>query len=50
MGQPALRDHPTRYLFIQTTAIPALLAAGVKQSDIDLMTRDVPRRFLTGEE
>ena len=49
-GQPALRDHPTRYLFIQTTAIPALLAAGVKQSDVDLMTRDVPRRFLTGEE
>jgi phosphotriesterase-related protein len=39
----------TRYLFVSTVALPALLAAGVSQSDIDLMMRDAPRRFLTGE-
>jgi phosphotriesterase-related protein len=43
------RDHPTRYLFLTTTAIPALIADGVPQATIDLMMRDVPRRFLTGE-
>ena len=38
------------YLFISNTAIPALLDAGVEQETIDLMTREVPRRFLSGEE
>jgi phosphotriesterase-related protein len=38
----------TRYLFLSTVAIPALLADGVKQETIDLMMREVPRRFLTG--
>ncbi len=43
------REHPTRYLFLTTTAIPALVADGVPEATIDLMMRDVPRRFLTGE-
>ena len=42
-------DEPTRYLFVTTTALPALRRAGVPQETIDLMMRDVPRRFLTGE-
>lgn len=40
---------PTRYLFCTTVAAPALVAQGVPQSTIDLMFRDVPRRFLTGQ-
>ncbi len=44
-----LRDHPTRYLFLTTTAIPALLADGVSQATIDQMMRTVPRQFLSGE-
>jgi len=38
----------TRYLFCTTVAAPALVAQGVSQETIDLMFRDVPRRFLTG--
>ena len=41
--------NPTRYLFVSTVAIPALLDAGVEQSTIDTMMREVPRRFLSGE-
>ena len=41
--------NPTRYLFVSTVAIPALLETGVEQSMIDTMMRDVPRRFLTGQ-
>lgn len=37
------------YLFLSKTAIPALIADGVAQADIDLMMRDAPRRFLSGE-
>jgi predicted metal-dependent phosphotriesterase family hydrolase len=44
-----LTDEPTRYLFVTTTALPALRRDGVAQETIDLMMRDVPRRFLTGE-
>jgi len=44
------RNGPTRYLFLNTVAIPALRKAGVSQKTIDLMQRDVPRRFLTGEK
>ncbi|MHB8376697.1 MAG: phosphotriesterase family protein [Dehalococcoidia bacterium] len=40
---------PTRYLFVTTTAVPALRADGVAQETIDLMMREAPRRFLTGE-
>ena len=43
-------DGPTRYLFVSSVAVPALLAAGVAQETIDTMMRDVPRRFLTGVE
>ena len=38
----------TRYLFLSTVAIPALLADGVVPETIDLMMREVPRRFLAG--
>jgi phosphotriesterase-related protein len=47
-GAPA-GTEPTRYLFVTTTAIPALMEVGVPQPAIDLMMRDVPRRFLSGE-
>ena len=40
---------PTRYLFVSNVAIPALMAQGVDQATIDLMMREVPRRFLAGE-
>ena len=39
---------PTRYLFLATVALPALREAGVDAETIDLMMREVPRRFLTG--
>ncbi|MDP9236779.1 MAG: phosphotriesterase-related protein [Chloroflexota bacterium] len=42
-------DEPTGYLFVTTTAVPALIRDGVPQQTIDLMMHDVPRRFLTGE-
>lgn len=49
-GQPpAAPSGPTRYLFVTTVAAPALVAGGVPQTTIDMMFRDVPRWFLTGE-
>jgi len=39
---------PTRYLFVTTVALPALRAEGVPEETIDLMMREVPRRFLAG--
>jgi len=52
---PVLAGHeatapgePTRYLFVSNVAVPALRAAGVRQDAIDMMLREVPRRFLTG--
>jgi len=45
----ASTDEATRYLFVTTTALPALKSHGVAQETIDLMMRDVPRRFLSGE-
>jgi phosphotriesterase-related protein len=44
-GTPA---ETTRYLFLSTVALPALRAEGVSAETIDLMMREVPRRFLTG--
>jgi len=38
----------TRYLFLSTVALPALQVDGVSAETIDLMMREVPRRFLTG--
>lgn len=42
------RDHPTRYLFLHRVAIPALIDEGVDPDVVELMVREVPRRFLTG--
>jgi len=42
-------ESPTRYLFLSTVAIPALISSGVPQETVHLMMREVPRRFLTGE-
>ena len=39
---------PTRYLHLSNVAIPGLRELGVDQETIDLMTKEVPRRFLTG--
>jgi phosphotriesterase-related protein len=41
--------NPDGMLHLTRTALPALLASGVSQPDIDTMMRDVPRRFLAGE-
>jgi phosphotriesterase-related protein len=38
----------TRYLFLSKVALPALMEDGVSQETIDLMMREVPRRFLAG--
>lgn len=49
VGSPGLpRDHPTRYLFLHRVAIPALIEEGVDPDVVELMVREVPRRFLTG--
>ena len=48
-GESPPEPSPTRYLHVPTVAIPALLEAGVSEADVNLMTRTVPRRFLTGE-
>jgi predicted metal-dependent phosphotriesterase family hydrolase len=31
-------------------AVPALLKAGVSQEQVDMLLRETPRRFLTGEK
>ena len=41
--------EPTRYLFVTTVAVPALIADGVAQETVDVMMREVPRRFLSGQ-
>ncbi len=46
-GSPPRR---TGYLFLSTVALPALRDDGVSPQTIDLMMREVPRRFLTGAE
>ncbi len=51
VGETELPPDPTGpqgYTFLSTTAIPAMLADGVPQETIDLMTIEVPRRFLSG--
>jgi phosphotriesterase-related protein len=47
--RPRTDGEVTRYLFLATTALPALRQDGVPEETIDLMMREVPRRFLTGE-
>ena len=44
--QPFQVQH---YLFLTKTAIPGLRADGVPEETIDLMLREVPRRFLSGD-
>jgi phosphotriesterase-related protein len=39
----------TRYLYLSTVALPALRDDGVSSDTIDLIMREAPRRFLTGE-
>ncbi|HEV8574420.1 MAG TPA: phosphotriesterase-related protein [Dehalococcoidia bacterium] len=46
-GEATIADT-TRYLFLSTVALPALKQGGVSSETIDLMMREVPRRFLTG--
>jgi predicted metal-dependent phosphotriesterase family hydrolase len=41
-------DERPNYLHIWTTILPALLAAGVTQDQIDEMTTANPRRFFEG--
>ena len=48
-GTPAPTERgSTRYLFVSTVALPALIAQGVDEATVDLMMREVPRRFLAG--
>jgi phosphotriesterase-related protein len=42
--------NPDGMLHLTRVAIPAMLEMGITQEQVDLMTREVPRRFLTGEE
>ena len=49
VGAEPPSGEQTRYLFVSTTAIPALLEAGVTQEQVDTMTRTVPQRFLSGQ-
>jgi phosphotriesterase-related protein len=43
-----VEDGPNGYLFVATTALPALRDEGVSDEAIDLMLREVPRAFLSG--
>jgi phosphotriesterase-related protein len=45
---PLFDDEVLDYLHISTTILPALLAAGVSQAQIDQMLVDNPRRFFGG--
>lgn len=48
VGTTPSSEEQTRSLFVSTTAIPALLDGGVTQDQVDMMTGEVPRRFLSG--
>jgi phosphotriesterase-related protein len=48
-GRGYTPSSPTRYLFLKTVAIPALIQMGVSEETVHLMTVEVPRRFLTGD-
>jgi phosphotriesterase-related protein len=48
VGDPMFADEKPNYLHIWTTILPALLAAGVTQDQIDEMTIANPRRFFEG--
>jgi predicted metal-dependent phosphotriesterase family hydrolase len=40
--------NPDGLLHISRVAIPHMLEIGITQEQVDLVTREVPRRFLTG--
>lgn len=42
--------NPDGLLFLTRVGLPALVADGIPQATIDVMMRDVPRRFLSGED
>jgi phosphotriesterase-related protein len=44
-GNPWFADEHPDYLHISTNIVPALLAAGVTQAQIDEMFVENPRRF-----
>ncbi len=47
---PVPPAQPTLYLFLSKTALPGLRELGVSDAQLETMTREVPRRFLTGTE
>lgn len=49
VGADSAPANPTRYLFLSQVAVPAMQANGVSDEQIDMMRREVPRRFLAGE-
>lgn len=49
-GGTSAQANPDGMLFVSRKAIPALLQDGVSPDAITLMTRENPRRFLTGED
>jgi phosphotriesterase-related protein len=49
-GGTSAQFNPDGMLFVSRKAIPALQKDGVSSQAIDLMTRENPRRFLTGED
>ncbi|MBA01392.1 MAG: phosphotriesterase-related protein [Chloroflexi bacterium] len=48
-GDTYAKEEETRYLFLNSIGIPALITDGVSQKIIDTMQKDVPRRFLAVE-
>ena len=47
-GRAPLVQEETRYLFVTNVALPGLRAGGVSEETLDMIMRDVPRRFLSG--
>ncbi len=41
--------NPEGWLHLPKVALPRLMALGIAQADVDMMMREAPRRFLTGE-
>lgn len=49
-GRDSRSPDQNGYLFLSNVALPSLRNDGVSPETIDLMMRDVPRKFLTGAE
>ena len=41
--------NATRYTFVTNKAVPQLKQMGVTEEQVEMMLKEVPRRFLTGE-